>query len=71
MPNKMKSWIFTIIIALIAIFALQADKFKWKRIYLENRLDYCNQLITAYKTQDFIQIERAEQLWYYGCTRQK
>ena len=71
MPNKMKSLILTIIIALIALFAWQNDKAKWKRIYLENRLDYCSQLITAYKTQDSIKIGRAEQLWYYGCTRQK
>jgi len=67
----MKTWIFTITIALIALFAWQADKAKWKRVYLENRLDYCRQLITAYKTQDVSIIERAEKLWYYGCTRQK
>ena len=67
----MKSLILTTIIALIALFAWQADKAKWKRVSLENRLDYCRQLITAYKTQDSIQIERAEKLWYYGCTRQK
>lgn len=67
----MKSIICTIIIALVALFAWQNDRAKWKRIYLENRLDYCSQLITAYKTQDSTIIERAENMWYYGCTRQK
>lgn len=67
----MKSWIFTIIIALIALFAWQADKAKWKRVYLENRLDYCQQLVVAYWTNDQNEINRAEKLYFYGCTRQK
>lgn len=67
----MKSWIFTIIIALIALFAWQNDKAKWKRIYLENRLDYCVQLVDVLKMGNAHDSDRALKMWYYGCTRQK
>lgn len=68
----MKQSIFTTIYAILFIvFALLWNKERWKRIYSENRLDYCRELITVYKMQNSNVIERAENMWYYGCTRQK
>lgn len=57
--------LITIYALLFIVFALMWNKERWKRIYSENRLDYCQQII-KYPNNESI-----KNLYYYGCTRQK
>ena len=63
--------LITIYAILFIVFALLWNKEKWRRVYFENRLDYCFSLITAVKSNDQIEIEEAFNRYEYGCTRQK
>lgn len=65
----MRELTLTIVLALIAVFALQWGRSRDRRVYLESKLEYCQRLVVAYWTNDPAEIKYAEKLWFYGCTR--